>query len=130
MIIWGSTGREVPIGQGDFHCPQCDTQQHYYHNRIARYFTLYFIPLFQISSHGDYVQCGQCGGQFTPEVLHYTPPSSSERLALSLRADLDAGMPLHMAQQKLISGGMDKNNAQQFVQMAADTPILFCSKCS
>ncbi|HEX5105133.1 MAG TPA: zinc-ribbon domain-containing protein, partial [Pirellulaceae bacterium] len=101
MIIWGSTGREVNVGQGDFHCPQCDSQQRFFHNRIARYFTLYFIPLFQISSHGDFITCTRCSGQFTMEVLNYRPPSSSERLAAMLRGDLDSGMPLHMAQQKL-----------------------------
>jgi hypothetical protein len=130
MIIWGSTGREVQVGQGQFYCPQCQSQQHFFHNRLARYFTLYFIPLFPIGNHGEFIVCGGCGGQFSMDVLQYKPPSSSERLAHALRADLDAGMPLHMAQQKLLSGGMAQADAEQFIAWAAEEPTRHCARCN
>jgi hypothetical protein len=130
MIIWGSTGREVLIGQGEFHCPECDCRQPFAHNRIARYFTLYFIPLFEISNHGEVVSCGRCGSNFRPDVLSYQPPSDGQRMAMNLRADLDGGLPLHMAQQKMISAGLDQQTAQQLVQFAAEQPLAHCGKCN
>ena len=63
------------------------------------------------------------------DVLNYTPPSPSERMIAALRADLDAGMPLHMVQQKLLSGGMDADNARQFVGLASEMPLGHCPKC-
>ena len=130
MIIWGSTGREVQVGQGQFFCPRCQAQQHFVHNRLARYFTLYFIPLFPISNLGEFVFCMGCHGQFNMDVLHYQPPSPSERLTHALRADLDSGLPLHMAVQKLVSGGMAAANAQQFVALAAEQPTRHCPQCN
>ena len=73
MIIWGWTGREVPQGTGEFHCPGCEAPCEYQQVRVATYFTLYFIPLFETKYHGDYVQCLGCGRQYTPEVLTYDP---------------------------------------------------------
>lgn len=130
MIIWGSSGREVHVGEGQFHCPQCDGTQPFFHKRIARYFTLYFIPLFPIANYGEHIQCGSCGGQYEMDVLNYRPPSQGERMALSLRTDLDSGLPLHMAQQKMISAGLDKETAQKMVEFAAEKPYSYCGKCN
>jgi ssDNA-binding Zn-finger/Zn-ribbon topoisomerase 1 len=130
MIIYGSAGREVFIGEGQFHCPQCDSPQHFRHNRMARYFTLYFIPLFEISSHGEFVQCSGCSGQFVPDVIHYRPPSAGDRLALALREELGGGMPLHMAVQKLVTAGADQQTAQQMVQAACEGRTAHCPNCN
>jgi hypothetical protein len=129
MIIYGTSGREVLIGEGQFHCPQCDSPQHFRHNRITRYFTLYFIPLFPVSNHGEFVQCSQCQGQFVPDVINYRPPSQGERIAHAIRDDVVGGMPLHMAVQKLVTAGADQQTAQQLVQAAAGGGMAHCQKC-
>ncbi len=67
MIIWGSRGREIEQASGQFYCPQCESEQRYRHLRLATYFTLYFIPLFETAHHGDYIKCGQCNGQFSQQ---------------------------------------------------------------
>ena len=75
MLIWGSTGKEVRLAEGQFHCPQCSLEQPYRHVRIARYFTLYFIPLFQTENRGEYIICQACRGAFDLQVLNYRPPT-------------------------------------------------------
>jgi hypothetical protein len=73
MIIWGSKAQQRRIGTGTFFCPQCAAQAPYTQMRVARYFTLYFIPLFPTATLGQYVQCGRCGTQASEAVLRCTP---------------------------------------------------------
>lgn len=72
MIIWGSRAKDQTIGQGSFFCPACKNQTGYSHQRVSRYFTLYFIPLFPTSTLGEYVRCGSCRAEMRPEVLRLT----------------------------------------------------------
>jgi hypothetical protein len=72
MIIWGSRAREKQISTGTFHCPSCRASSAYSHQRVSRYFTLYFIPLFPTDTLGEYVRCMRCAGQFKPLVLTMT----------------------------------------------------------
>lgn len=69
MIIWGSVGREIELSSGEFYCPNCGIRQPYRHMRLARYFTLYFIPLFQTQNLGQHVECKACRAAFKEEVL-------------------------------------------------------------
>ncbi|PQO26297.1 zinc-ribbon domain-containing protein [Blastopirellula marina] len=69
MIIWGSTGRDTNCGHGDFFCPGCRNDSGYAHQRVQRYFTLYFIPLFPINTVGEYLQCHTCGSQYDVKLL-------------------------------------------------------------
>jgi predicted RNA-binding Zn-ribbon protein involved in translation (DUF1610 family) len=75
MIIWSSTSCEKVISSGQFHCPNCDSQQLCKHMSVSKYFTLYFIPLFETAKLGEYVRCEGCGIQFSTEVLTYQPPT-------------------------------------------------------
>src|SRR5436190_10825904 len=79
MIIWGSTVREIVQDSGQFHCPQCGSQQECQVVRIATYFTLYFIPIFETTYHGDGIKCLSCKLLFTPNVLNDTPASSRRK---------------------------------------------------
>lgn len=69
MIIWGWRARDRQIATGIFHCPGCRASGAYTHRQVARYFTLYFIPLFPTATLGEYVRCLRCGGEFKPVVL-------------------------------------------------------------
>lgn len=129
MIIWGSTGREIEKERGDFHCPRCDESREYKKMRVATYFTLYFIPLFETKHHGDFVECLGCHGQFVPEVLDHTPSTQAERLVASVRADLEAGTPLQMARTKLVNEGMAAETAEGLVEVAAGDGTRTCPQC-
>jgi hypothetical protein len=72
MIIWGSKAQDKTINRGGFFCPSCKAQTAYSHQRVSRYFTLYFIPLFPTSTLGEYIRCGSCSAQLRPEVLQLT----------------------------------------------------------
>ena len=69
MIIWGSTGKTKPVGKGTFFCPRCRTESGYSRMKVARYFTLYFIPLFETQALGEYIHCERCKKDFDLEVL-------------------------------------------------------------
>lgn len=77
IVIWGSRTRIIELGTGYFFCPRCNTKRWYVHKRAARYFTLYFIPLFQTRNLGEYIECGHCNQTYKPEVLNYKPPASA-----------------------------------------------------
>jgi len=130
MIIWGTRGREIKKGTGLFHCPQCDSERDYTKFRVSTYFTLYFIPLFPIRTHGEYVQCGGCKGQFKPEVLEYEPPSQSDRLLHTIRTDLENGTPLEMARTKLVNQGAAPDVAARMITAAAGDKTARCAACN
>jgi len=73
LIIWGSTSRDKVLGQGMFGCPNCRQTTPFTHKKVQRYFTLYFIPLFPIGTIAEFVECGQCGGNFQASVLQQIP---------------------------------------------------------
>ena len=72
MIIWGSKVRDIQVGNGHFYCPSCQADRSYAKQRYARYFTLYFIPLFQTDNLGEYIRCGGCRGEYKTSVLQYS----------------------------------------------------------
>ena len=73
FILFGTKAREKDVGSGQFYCPRCRTNRRYTHRRASRYFTLYFIPLIPMGKLGEYVECGECGGRFDPQVLDIDP---------------------------------------------------------
>lgn len=73
MIIWGWRARDKQVATGTFHCPNCHTRSAFSHQRVARYFTLYFIPLFPTSTLGEYVRCMRCASQYKTVVLTMSP---------------------------------------------------------
>ena len=130
MLIWGSRGREIEQERGTFHCPRCDSPQWFKKVRVATYFTLYFIPVFETQHHGDYIECFGCNGQFKPEVLEYKPPSQAEQALQSIRADQESGTPLQMARTKLVNAGIAADVAEQLVTVAAGNVLWLCSVCN
>jgi hypothetical protein len=130
MIIWGSTGREIVLATGEFYCPQCDSEQAYKHIRVARYFTLYFIPLFPTQNLGEFVRCETCQQAYREEVLDYEPPSDVDRQYALVRADLESGTPIEMAQRKLLNAGMSQEAAAAVTTAAAGQGRKECTKCS
>lgn len=72
MIIWGRKPKVKTVGGGEFFCPACKTQTRYLRERVSRYFTLYFIPLFPTSVLGEYIRCASCQTSLEPGVANLT----------------------------------------------------------
>jgi len=129
MIIWGTKGRETEIGSGRFYCPKCDAQKPYTHKKVGKYFSLFFIPVFEISKLGEYIQCSECKTNFNSDVLDFKAPTPEQRQVLEVRRDLASGTPLQMAQTKLTNTGMDTATAALIVDQAAPEDKRECDAC-
>ena len=88
MIIFGSRGVRMKGGSGSFYCPQCGGTRQYTHQKMRRFFTLYFIPLIPLDLIGEYIECHYCHGTFKPEVLQYDPRSEQRRVDTQIRTTL------------------------------------------
>jgi len=129
LIIFGSRVREKEFASGQFNCPNCRTTRPYKHIKIGKYFALYFIPLFKTSDLGEYVECQECHNKYKPEVLTYQEPTPAERIMASIKTELDSGLPLHMARQKMIAANIDAATAEQVIRaVVGDYPVT-CPKC-
>jgi len=129
MIIWGTRGRETEIGTGTFYCPKCDDQKPFTRKKVGNYFTLFFIPLFEIKKLGEYLQCADCNTTFKPEVLNIKAITPEQRQVLMVKRDLASGTPLQMAQTKLINAGMGTEAADQIVNQASPEEMRECDLC-
>lgn len=69
MIIYGYRNRKIDVATGAFQCPRCQAQRIFKRQRIDRYFTLFFIPLFRLGRVGEYVECQTCFTTYKPEIL-------------------------------------------------------------
>jgi hypothetical protein len=132
MIVMGSKDRVVDLGQGRFFCPNCGVVRAYIRRRNARYFTLYFIPLFQVENKGEYVECRTCGYIYPPEVLE---PGGVQRVRWlqqttdTIRTSLQAGMPIHMLMRKLVGDGFNPELAFHNVWVVMGEVAHTCPSC-
>ncbi|MFZ5879129.1 MAG: zinc-ribbon domain-containing protein [Chloroflexota bacterium] len=69
MIIYGYRHKEIEQNTGVFQCPSCGEQRAYKRMKIARYFTLFFIPLFPLGTKGEFVECQVCRRKYQPDIL-------------------------------------------------------------
>ncbi len=87
FLIWGFRPRVVEAGRGTFHCPVCTRSQTFALKTIARYFTLFFIPIVRTGAAVDYAVCLGCHNALKRSTLSTvspagTAPASRERPAL------------------------------------------------
>jgi hypothetical protein len=121
MIIWGSRGREKEMSSGQFYCPKCATLRPYKFKRVGKYFTLYFIPLFETKKLGEYVECQHCHQTFNPEVLNLNPTPQAEQPLPVLKAELTTNeMAKSMSQNSITCSKCNRVNSAQ---------NIVCSKC-
>ena len=138
MIIWGSKGRERKIGEGTFYCPICQRRCQYYLKRLGRYFTLYFIPLFETKKYGEFVECQVCGTPFKSEILDYSSQALEEERKLekqriellnSLRNELEAGTPVQFVMSSLQESGLSEDDTKIILYTATHGRIKICNQC-
>lgn len=101
MIIYGSKTSPTTVNRGTFHCPVCRGSQPYHLERIRKYFTLYFIPLFPTETIAEFVECQRCRGTFHVDVLEYDPAVENHRI----RAQFEIAI-LHTLSMMLLADGM------------------------
>lgn len=78
IIIYGTRGMTSTGGMGRFHCPSCG-ESAYRHQKVRRWFTLFFIPMIPLDLAGEYIECGKCYGTYELEVLSYDPAAEKAK---------------------------------------------------
>jgi hypothetical protein len=129
MIIWGSRGQEKDVASGQFYCPHCDGHKPYIRKRVAQYFTVFFIPLFESENLGEYIECQSCHEKYKPEILNYKPPSPAQQFLLVLKQELEVGMPLHMLEKKLMASNLSEVEAKQLIENVTAGNQTTCQNC-
>jgi predicted RNA-binding Zn-ribbon protein involved in translation (DUF1610 family) len=130
FIIWGSRGIVSNLDEGKFYCPECEEVECDYRLRSSRtWFTLYFIPIFPVSGRTQFVECDQCGGTFTEEVLEFVPPSKSERLLGRLYDALEDGQSVEALLEQLERRGMSPAEARETADELTRGKTWNCPMC-
>jgi len=76
ILIWGSKVKYSDLQNGTFFCPREGGDRNYVRKLAARWFTFFFIPIFETSKLGEFVECSSCNSQYDPQVL--SNPTSAE----------------------------------------------------
>lgn len=105
MIIFGTRGVKSTMKEGKFNCPQCETDRHFKHKKVTRFFTLYFIPLIPLGKVGEFVECQACKGTFIPKILDYNKDAASDQFLAQYEKAMKHCMVLIM----LADGIIDDN---------------------
>ena len=77
MIFFGTRGVTYSKNRGEVSCPNCQSQRAYSHQRVRRFFTLYFIPTIPLDLHGEYIECQRCDNAYDLEVLNLDPQAGN-----------------------------------------------------
>jgi hypothetical protein len=115
MVIWGSKEKQELISEGQFFCPKCKKIRHYQRKRVARYFTLFFFPLFRTKNLGEFVECEVCKDGDSATVLE---PGSQQLLKMEAisKYSLQRGAPLDEVKSQLIEAGANAETAEVIIR--------------
>ena len=86
VLIWGSRRRVIDAGRGAYHCPVCKRLQPFALKRIARYFTLFFIPIARSGAAIEYAVCLGCNNALKRATLEAAPLGTPSTSAPALEA--------------------------------------------
>jgi hypothetical protein len=137
MIILGSRGKEKTISEGQFYCPKCRALQTYKHKKVGKYFTLYFIPLFETKKLGEYIECQACHNTFKTEVLDYSrsleqkdeQEQQIKKVIQDIAEGLDAGASLQSVSSLIKASGGNEEIASAALFAATKGKIKSCKNC-
>ncbi|WP_294613453.1 hypothetical protein [uncultured Gilliamella sp.] len=139
FIIFGTSGRHVDETRGQFNCPSCCAnenitsdvkQQRYTGVKVAKYFTLFFIPIFSYQTLGRYIKCNHCKSEYNEKVLEYVPPTFEDQVASYVEQELKSGTPISMLVNKLKSQGLDEEQSTNAVNHIVAGNIVTCHQCN
>jgi hypothetical protein len=137
MIIWGSKGKEKTMESGQFLCPCCRCLRPYKHKKISKYFTLYFIPLFETKNLGEYIECQVCGSTWKMEVLEQGRILEQElriqeqatQTARLVSSQMESGVSLQQIASSLETAGTDGKVIGAALTAATGGKLRVCHKC-
>ena len=130
FFILGSRNREIEISSGFFICPACGQLRRYKRKRLARYFTLWFVPLFPVETLGEFVQCQTCQHSYPAEALQRAARLVTETdLENAVKAELERGLPFHRLQRRLADDGLDREEAAQMIHRLTGGEQRTCPQC-
>ena len=108
LIIFGTRGVTSPVARGDFRCPSCEKKRSYVHQRVRRFFTLYWIPIIPLDVVGEYIECQSCRGTFNLAVLDWDPVKSER----SMEAEFHTAVKRVMVLMMLADGKIDDEEVE------------------
>ena len=101
-----------------------------YDRKSAReWFTLYFIPCFPIGRN-EFIECGECGTNYNPEVLDIEPPSAKELFLHECYRDLRAGWSLETVEKAIVESGIPQEEAVTEIDKMTKGKVWQCEECS
>lgn len=83
LLIWGFRRRVIAAGHATYHCPVCKRVQTFALKQIARYFTLFFIPIVRSGAAVEYAVCLGCSKALRRDVVEAAQPVASGNVASS-----------------------------------------------
>ncbi len=130
FFILGARDRTIEVAAGYFFCPACGRLRRYTRRRLARYFTLYFLPIFQLEALGEMIQCQACQGTYRVEDLERAARLVTDaELLKAVKAELQRGLPIHRLQRRLLDDGMDRGDVARIVDQASHGQQRTCPHC-
>ena len=130
FVLLGARDREVVISSGYFLCPACGQLRLYKHKRLARYFTLYFLPIFPLQTLGEVVECQTCQHTYRFEELRRVARLVTEAdLLKAVRVELERGLPFHRLQRRLAEDGLDHAEVTRLVHQVTQGQERTCPRC-
>ena len=108
MIIFGTRGVTSTSDSGRFYCPQCQHETDYKHQRVRKFFTLYFIPMIPLSLEGEYIECAECAGTFKLGVLDIDPQAGGAEF----EAEFHKAVKRVMVEMMLADGTVEEQEVE------------------
>ncbi|MBS2015570.1 MAG: TerB family tellurite resistance protein [Deltaproteobacteria bacterium] len=108
LIIFGTRGVTTTVASGTFFCPGCMAKRSYEHQRVRRFFTLYFIPIIPLDTIGEYVECLHCKDTYKTGVLDFDPDELAAAKEKVIEAEFHAAVKRVMVLMMLADGKIEE----------------------
>ncbi len=69
FVLFGIKEMERQVGAGSFYCPDCRCDNNYTRYAIARYFSIYLIPVIPLGKSGEFVRCNRCSSNYAADIV-------------------------------------------------------------
>ena len=112
LIIFGTRGVTTTVARGTFFCPGCMAKRSYEHQRVRRFFTLYFIPIIPLDTIGEYVECLHCRDTYKTSVLDFDPDELAAAKEKVIEAEFHAAVKRVMVLMMLADGKIEDSEME------------------
>jgi hypothetical protein len=129
VTIFGLRIRQSIAASGQFHCPKCNTVQHYQQKYIVKQPILYLFLRNKAQVIDEYVECQVCRQTYRLDILQYNRASLADRLMISIKYALESGISMDILLEELIYAGMNAVGAANLLSAATECQQKFCPRC-